>query len=73
MLPKEADLFIKDKEITDLNDTIKKQKKEILKQKILKLIGFTAAVVLPITTIILTVKHSLHFTYILLLTLNYLK
>jgi hypothetical protein len=35
---------------------IKKQKKEIRKQKILKILGFTAAVVLPITVIILT-KH----------------
>lgn len=43
----------KDKEIVILNETIKKQKKEIRKQKILKVLGFTAAVVLPITTIIL--------------------
>ncbi len=43
----------KDKEISDLNDVIKKQKREIFKQKVLKIIGFTAAVALPITTIIL--------------------
>ena len=43
----------KDKEIELLNDTIKKQKKEIRKQKFLKVLGFTAAVVLPITTMIL--------------------
>lgn len=46
----------KDKEIADLNDVVKKQKKEIIKQKILKVIGFTAAVALPITTIILMAK-----------------
>lgn len=43
----------KDAEINLHLDTIKKQKKEIRKQKILKVLGFTAAVVLPITTIIL--------------------
>jgi len=43
----------KDTEITLLNETIKKQKKEIRKQKFLKVLGFTAAVVLPITTMIL--------------------
>ena len=43
----------KDTEIVYLNDTIKKQKKEIRKQKFLKILGFTAAVVLPITIIIL--------------------
>lgn len=46
-------LVNKDTEIALLNDTIKKQKKEIRKQKFLKIVGFTAAVVLPITTIIL--------------------
>ena len=40
-------------EVKDLNDIIKKQKKEIRKQKILKIIGYTAAVALPISTIIL--------------------
>jgi uncharacterized coiled-coil protein SlyX len=43
----------KDKEISDLNDIIKQQKKEIRKQKILKIIGFTAAVVLPIGLLVL--------------------
>ena len=43
----------KDTEIALLNETIKKQKKEIRKQKFLKVLGFTAAVVLPITTMIL--------------------
>ena len=44
----------KDKELIILNDIIKQQKKEIRKQKLLKIIGFTAAVVLPITVLILT-------------------
>ena len=44
----------KDKEITNLNQVIKKQKREIVKQKVLKIIGFTAAVVIPITIILLT-------------------
>ena len=42
----------KDKEIALLNDIITKQKKEIRKQKALKIIGFTAAVVLPIIVLI---------------------
>lgn len=46
----------KDQEIALLNETIKQQKKEIRKQKILKIIGFTGAVVLPITTLILMSK-----------------
>jgi hypothetical protein len=44
------------KEVSDLNDVIEKQKKEIRKQKVLKVLGFTAAVVLPILVIIFT-KH----------------
>lgn len=40
----------KDKEIAVLNDVVKKQKKEIRKQKILKIIGFTGSVALPIAT-----------------------
>ena len=44
----------KDTEIGVLNKTIKEQKKEIRKQKFLKIMGFTAAVVLPITVLILT-------------------
>jgi hypothetical protein len=43
----------KDKEIADLNDVVKKQKKEIRKQKILKIIGFTGSVALPIATFLL--------------------
>ncbi len=39
-------------EVSGLNETIKKQKKEIRKQKILKVVGYITAVVLPITTII---------------------
>lgn len=42
----------KDKEIDLLNETIKKQKREIRKQKILKIIGFTSAVVLPVITLV---------------------
>ena len=42
----------KDKEIDLLNETIKKQKREIRKQKILKIIGFTSAVVLPVVTLV---------------------
>lgn len=38
--------------ITKLDDTIKKQKKEIVKQKVLKICGFAAAVVLPIIVLI---------------------
>lgn len=41
----------KDKEIDLLNETIKKQKREIRKQKMLKIIGFTSAVVLPVVTL----------------------
>jgi hypothetical protein len=44
----------KDKEIVILNDIIKKQKKEIRKQKVLKIMGFSAAVILPITVLLLT-------------------
>jgi uncharacterized coiled-coil protein SlyX len=39
-------------EIDTLNGVIKKQKKEILKQKVQKIIGFTAAVALPILVLI---------------------
>jgi len=46
----------KDTEIALLNETINTQKKEIIKQKVLKIMGFTAAVVLPITTILLMAK-----------------
>jgi len=42
----------KDIEIGYKDEIIKQQKKEIRKQKILKIIGFSAAVVLPIVTLI---------------------
>lgn len=44
----------KDAEILLLNDIIKKQKRAILKQKILKVVGFSAAIILPITVLLLT-------------------
>lgn len=40
-------------EIKILNDTIEKQKKEIKRQKFLKIIGFASAIVIPITMLIL--------------------
>jgi len=40
----------KDKEIVLLNDVVKKQKKEIIKQKLLKLGGFSGAIILPVIT-----------------------
>lgn len=43
----------KDNEINLLNSTIKQQTKEIFKQKTLKIFGFSAAVILPITAILL--------------------
>ena len=43
----------KNEEIIILNDSIKSQKKEIRKQKTLKIIGFTAAVVFPIVVLII--------------------
>ena len=43
----------KDDEINLLNTTIKQQTKEIFKQKTLKIFGFSAAVILPITAILL--------------------
>lgn len=44
----------KDTEIALKDDIIKKQKKEIRKQKILKLVGFGAAIILPILTVLVT-------------------
>lgn len=41
----------KDEELEKLNELIKIQKKEIRKQKTYKILGFTAAVVLPILTL----------------------
>jgi 3-isopropylmalate dehydratase small subunit len=54
MIEKNLNVIIenKDKEITILNGTIEKQKTEIKKQKFYKLIGFTAAIALPILAII---------------------
>jgi hypothetical protein len=43
----------KDTEINSLNSTIKQQTKEIFKQKTLKIFGFSAAIILPITAILL--------------------
>lgn len=45
----------KDIELSLLNTTIKEQKKEIRKQKVLKIIGFAGSVVLPIATLLLLV------------------
>jgi hypothetical protein len=42
----------KDEEINILNGTIAKQKSEIKKEKFYKIIGFTAAIALPILAII---------------------
>jgi len=42
----------KNAEITLKDDTIKQQKKEIRKQKFLKILGFTGSIVLPILTLI---------------------
>lgn len=42
----------KDEEINILNGTISKQKSEIKKEKFYKIIGFTAAIALPILAII---------------------
>jgi len=54
MIEKNLNVIIenKDKEITILNGTIAKQKAEIKKQKFYKIIGFTAAIALPILAII---------------------
>ncbi len=43
----------KNTEITFLNETIKKQNKEILKQKFFKIIGFSAAILIPITFLLI--------------------
>jgi pimeloyl-CoA synthetase len=45
----------KDREVELLNWVIKKQEKEITKQKILKILGFSGAIILPITVLLL--KH----------------
>lgn len=46
----------KDKEIVLLNDVVKKQKKEIIKQKLLKLGGFSGAIILPVITALILLK-----------------
>lgn len=45
----------KDVEIELKDNIIKQQKKEIRKQKILKIIGFSAAIVLPIITLVVLI------------------
>jgi hypothetical protein len=45
----------KDVEIGLKDDIIKQQKKEIRKQKILKIVGFSAAIVLPILTLLVLI------------------
>ena len=44
----ESILANKDEEVKFKNETIKQQKKEIRKQKFLKILGFTGSIVLPI-------------------------
>ena len=46
----------KDKEIAIKDEIIKVQKKEISKQKILKVAGFTGSIVLPVVTALLLLK-----------------
>ena len=46
----------KDSEVDLMNSIIKEQRKEIRKQKVLKVIGFSSAIVLPIITLFITVK-----------------
>ena len=46
----------KDTEITLLNDVVKQQKKEIIKQKLLKLGGFSGAIIFPIITALILLK-----------------
>jgi len=43
----------KNEEIVFKDDVIKKQKKEIRKQKVLKIIGFSGAIILPVITVLL--------------------
>jgi len=42
----------KDRELSLKDDTIKQQKKEIRKQKFLKILGFTGSIILPIITLL---------------------
>jgi hypothetical protein len=46
-------LINKDSEISILNKTIAEQKKEIRKQKFLKVLGFISAIVVPITLVLI--------------------
>lgn len=46
----------KDKEIAIKDEIIKVQKREIRKQKVLKIAGFTGSVVLPVVTALLLLK-----------------
>ena len=48
----ETILSNKNKEILLKEDTLKQQKKEIRKQKFLKIIGFTGSIILPILTLL---------------------
>ena len=43
----------KNEEITLKDDIIKKQKREIRKQKVLKILGFSGAIILPVVTALL--------------------
>ena len=43
----------KDKEIAFKDDVIKKQKREIRKQKALKILGFSGVIILPVVTALL--------------------
>ena len=46
----------KDSEILLLNDIIKQQKREIRKQKLLKIAGFSGSIVLPVITALILLK-----------------
>lgn len=46
----------KDTELSLKDDIIKRQKKEIKKQKVLKIVGFTGSIILPVITVILLLK-----------------
>jgi DNA-directed RNA polymerase len=48
----ETILANKNKELLLKEDTLKQQKKEIRKQKFLKIIGFTGSIILPILTLL---------------------
>ncbi len=49
-------IYNKDEELKIKDGIIKKQKKEIRKQKILKYVGFTGAIVLPVITALFLLK-----------------